>query len=144
MGKIKVITLLVFIFGNNVFAQSNFKPGIIFTIAGDNIQGEIDFRNWEKNPKIISFKNFENKQVLEITPDEIQGFSVAEEVYISARVETEALSKDHLDQSPYIETITETVFLQTLVSGKKKACFFIKTNGQEKISTSKRMMNITY
>jgi hypothetical protein len=140
MGKIKIITLLVFIFGNNVLAQSNFKPGIIFTIAGDNIQGEIDYRNWEKNPKKISFKNFENKEVLEITPNEIQGFSVAEEVYISARVETEALGKDQLDQSPNIETITETVFLQTLTSGEKslflyknewsRENFYIKENDE--------------
>lgn len=125
MNKVRLITSLFFIFffGTQVLAQTNFLPAKIVNAVGDTIQGEIDYRNWDKNPNKITFRNHEQKEILEFTPKDIQGFSVADEVYLSARVETEKIG-NQLGQSPTIETTIETVFLQTIIAGEKSLFLF--------------------
>jgi len=61
MNTIRLIIFLSVIFfsGNNVLAQSNFLTGHFINIAGDTIHGEIDYRNWDKNPNKITFRNLE-------------------------------------------------------------------------------------
>ena len=39
-----------------VQAQSNYKPGYVITLAGDTLQGYIDYQEWSQNPSDISFK----------------------------------------------------------------------------------------
>jgi len=142
MNTIRLIIFLSVIFfsGNNVLAQSNFLTGHFINIAGDTIHGEIDYRNWDKNPNKITFRNLETQQITELSPHEIQSFSVSDEIYLSARVETEKIGNSQFEQSPSIETIIETVFLQTFISGEKslflyknedsRENFYIKENGE--------------
>ncbi|MCS4434139.1 hypothetical protein [Aquiflexum gelatinilyticum] len=142
MKKVKIILLfsLLFILKNPVFAQSNFLSAKIVNAIGDTIQGEIDYRNWDKNPNKITFKSLDQKEILEFTPKDIQSFLVSDEVYLSARVETERIGNNQFDQSPTIETTLETVFLQTIIAGEKslflykneasRENFYIKDNGE--------------
>lgn len=142
MKKVKIILLfsLLFILKNPVFAQSNFLSAKIVNAIGDTIQGEIDYRNWDKNPNKITFKSLDQKEILEFTPKDIQSFLVSDEVYLSARVETERIGNNQFDQSPTIETTLETVFLQTIIAGEKslflykneasRENFYIEENGE--------------
>ena len=112
-------TFCFILFFQSGFAQTNFTTGEVVTLSGDRISGEIDYRIWEKNPKKIDFRNFGSDEIIAFSPEDIRGFSVANEVYVSARVESEVLSNGELDFSSRIETVVETVFLQALVKWEK-------------------------
>lgn len=113
------------------FAQTNFTTGEVVTLSGNRIPGEIDYRVWDKNPKKIDFRNFGSDEIIAFSPEDIRGFSVANEVYVSARVESEVLSNGELDFSSRIETVVETVFLQALVKGEKSLFYLKNTNSKD-------------
>jgi hypothetical protein len=63
--------LLLFFFLLPFFslAQTNYKPGYVVTLKGDTLRGFIDYKEWIKNPKYISFKNTPgNREVESFSP----------------------------------------------------------------------------
>jgi len=63
-------------------AQSNYKPGYVITVKGDTVHGFIDYKEWDKNPKNISFKNALNDSVAEnFTSKNASGFAVTGSEY---------------------------------------------------------------
>jgi hypothetical protein len=58
-------------------------------LKNDSLKGFIDYQNWAKNPKSISFKVSENASPTEYNPLEINGFIVQTDVYVSAIVQAE-------------------------------------------------------
>ncbi len=57
-GKINAICIIIFLLlvPAFLFAQSNFVKGRVITFAGDTLTGQINDRNWLRNPERITFK----------------------------------------------------------------------------------------
>lgn len=124
-------------FSNYIFGQKNFKPASIELINGARISGFIDYRNWEKNPKKISFKKKENDDEEEYTIENLSSFEViGEDVYTKAEVwkDQQSIMLDKLLN--YVEPpVSDIVFLRTVFKSDKidlfelvddKVHFFIK------------------
>lgn len=97
-------------------AKSSFQPGYIINQQGDTLKGLIDYRNWEFNPKTISFQASANSEINEYAPEEIRGFGVADDEYTSAKVLV-PLDSDQESVTPNL--MDSWVFLQVRVRGLK-------------------------
>jgi hypothetical protein len=103
-------------------AQTNYKPGYVVTLKGDTLHGFIDYKEWDKNPTDIRFKNKVNAVNAEnYSPQNIGAFAVNGLEYY--RRFTVTISQDQLDigklmLKPDSTTKTDVVFLKTITSGK--------------------------
>lgn len=146
-------TLFIFILGTfflqNIFAQKNYIKGHIITLDNDTLSGFIDYRNWKKNPKIISFKKSKKSDSVYYSPKEIKKFGVEDEIYISAsvKIETSPIKLKELTNNKEFLFSYEMVFLQTLIKGDKglflfrnktKSQFYIFENGSYKLLEYKK------
>ena len=122
--------LFLVLFG---YSQQNYLPGIIVKLKGDTLRGFINYQNSEKNPLNIYFRSDMNQKPDIFSPQEVQSFMVANEIYISATVSINEGSyrTQDLDNSPEIMLHTETVFLQALIRGSKSLYYLKDTEGRE-------------
>lgn len=105
----------------NSYSQTNFETGYVIDLNNDTIKGSMDYFNWNYTPKRITFKTLSDSKVTIYNPNNIQGFSVSGERYVSGIVT--------IDESPYRDNDlaqtekpqyrTDTVFLQILIEGGK-------------------------
>jgi hypothetical protein len=101
-------------------AQSNYKPGYIVDLKGDTLKGNIDYREWEKNPKQVSFKS-SARAVTVYTPQNAKAFSVDGLEYYEQH--TVKVSLDRIDATIAGGVVDssyrmDTVFLKTLTRGR--------------------------
>jgi hypothetical protein len=133
---------------NQLFGQSNFQSGYVVNIEGDTLRGKIDYRNWEKNPKKITFQYGDSSGPNEFAPADLISFAVMDEIYVSALVETEVSSSNtnQLDNTARLETIQEQVFLQTLIKGEKSLYLNVNSFSKENfyIKDGDRFLLLTY
>ncbi len=115
------------------FCQENFLPGYITHTNGDSTKGFVDFRNREKNPDQIYFKDDLSSKKFIYTPAMISGFGVEGEMYISAIVQTEVSPSDlrNLQSDAKLQIVLDTVFLQTIVRGSK-GLYYLKNSNNNK------------
>jgi len=110
-----------------LFAQSNYKPGYVVTLKGDTIKGFIDYKEWGKNPKQISFKNNLNAANHEnFTTNDINAFVVTDYEYYKrfvAHVSQGQVEMSNVKQGADTSYITDTVFLRVLTQGPQIALF---------------------
>ena len=114
---------LVFLFFTTVVlnAQSNYKPGLVVTSAGDTLRGFIDYREWDKNPTSISFKETEAvRNSKEFTPANcayfaITGFRTYER--FTGRISQDKVDMRNIPSSLDTSTTKATVFLKLLQKG---------------------------
>jgi hypothetical protein len=107
-------------------AQNNYKPGYVVTLNGDTVKGYINYREWDKNPKNISFKKDLTATAEEFTPENTGAFGITGFEYFKsctvpisqAQVETGNL-KVGVDSS----YITANVFLRVLTVGGNVSVF---------------------
>jgi len=123
----RAIILLIVLFPLLVSAQRNFTAGQIITRAGEIITGEIDYREWNVNPRQIRFRKGGEINTYEAT--ELRSFKIdaKHEIYESAVVlyNTEELDWEGMPQfqtyrdiDKAIQMQQDTVFLMVLVRGK--------------------------
>jgi len=127
-------------------AQKNYKQGLVVLLNGDTLHGWIDYRNWKVNPESIAFKkdslseDFQKFTTEDLTMFQITGF----DRYIKAIVKKDMLPVElaALTSLPPDSTITDTVFLRTIVTGKVlslyelvdfKPHYYIQDNSREYI-----------
>jgi len=112
---------LILLLTSAVHAQSHFEEGIVVLGGGEHMYGYIDYGNWDKNPNSFLFKKALNKDPIPIFPEDIHGFYVADEHYISETVQTEVSSNKmaHMSRKPHFAYDTVTTFLQVIVEGDK-------------------------
>lgn len=119
---------------SSAFCQENFLPGYVIQ-NGDTVRGFVDYRNWRQNPDAISFKQDLNGSKRFFTPLEIDGFSVRDERYVSAIVQTDVsprlFSRTGDEGSPDPELATDTTFLQTLIWGPKSLYYYVNALGKD-------------
>jgi hypothetical protein len=112
-------------------AQSNYKPGYVLTIKGDTLHGLIDYKEWENNPKSISFKSSSASPVQVFMPGGAGGFGVTGIEYYSRFVLP--ISQDQVDidkAGRKLDTtvVVDTVFLKLNTKGKNLALFSYTDN----------------
>jgi hypothetical protein len=122
--------LFLLIYG---YSQQNYLPGTIVRLKGDTLRGFINYQNSEKNPLNIYFKTDLNHEPDIYSPQEVQSFRVADEMYISATVSLyEGFYRtQELGNSPEVLLGTGTVFLQALVRGNKSLYYLKDNEGRE-------------
>lgn len=128
--RFSLFFLGAFIFSDS-YCQTNYLPGYIVNLNGDTTKGFINYRNWEINPREISFKQNPDGSSLNFNPLTIKGFGVLDEIYTSAAVEKEIsfYSTDNLQHNAHLQIESDTVFLQTLFNGVKS--LFVNTYKKE-------------
>jgi hypothetical protein len=104
------------------FSQTNFKEGYVIDLHKDTIRGYINYYNWNKNPRSITFKTTVNATETAYIPEDIVGFSVAGERYISGivTIDISPFRENELTESESPQYRTDTAFLQVLIDGRKK------------------------
>ena len=137
--KITLI-LLLFAFSLIATAQINFLPATVLTTNGEKMEGFIDYRNWDKNPREIDFKKTETSETIHFHPKDINYFKVADEIYFGATVQIEKSQENKLNQNtsynvhfnePDFILKTDTVFLQSIILGKK-SLYYLKDQNSKK------------
>jgi hypothetical protein len=125
--------ILGIIFLQIAYAQQNFQPGYIIPVGKDTLHGYIDYKNWEWNPRKISFKKMLDDETIWFLPTDINSFSVQGEIYISAQVDIEVspFKTNQIEENKELNIISEHVFLQTIYEGRKSLYFYVNTYGNE-------------
>jgi hypothetical protein len=126
----KICLVQLFIFSSQtIFCQENYLQGQIFKAGGDTLRGFIDYRKWDFNPDNVFFKENLNGNRVKYSPLDIKGFSVFDEIYESAIINTEVSPMDisNLDYNSNFKLVSDTLFLQSMVQGKK-SLYYYKNN----------------
>ena len=115
------------------FAQENFLPGYIIPLHGDTLHGLIDYRNWDKNPDKIAFKEKPGDAKSIYSPLKVKAFGVLDETYESAVVETETSPTEtkELGYDKELVIKLDTAFLQAVVKGEKSLYYYKNRRGKE-------------
>lgn len=117
---------LIILLTSAAHAQSHVEEGIVVLIGGEHMYGYIDYGNWDKNPNSIVFTKTLNKASISIFPEDIEGFYVADEHYISATVQVENSSTKlaFMSRKPNLTFDTTEAFLQVIVEGEKSLYYY--------------------
>jgi len=119
--------LFVLLLPLSSFAQSNFKPGYVITLKGDTLRGFIDYKEWDKNPVKISFKNNSGDNRTEIfTTENARQFVVSgAECFkrFTVHVSQDQVELASVKQGADTSFITAKVFLRLLSAGKNISLF---------------------
>lgn len=128
MIRISIIVLVLLCQMHDTFGQKNLSSGYVIQTNGDTLSGFIDYRNWGKNPKQVTFKASKSANAIGYTPLDIVEFGVADECYKGAIVQTEIspFRTNELTNDKEPNFRTDTVFLQTMIQGPK-SLFHYKT-----------------
>ncbi|MFD0751462.1 hypothetical protein ACFQZS_15025 [Mucilaginibacter calamicampi] len=118
-----LLTLLLFTFVSaQLFAQSNFKPGYIVTLNGDTAKGFVDYREWNQNPREISFKTTEQPVARQYSTAKLTAFGVDlidhYKRYVGP-ITQGAVDLANLSNGVNTTKITDTIFLRTIIAGSK-------------------------
>lgn len=127
------LLLLIFAGATSTYGKNTLFPGYIITLNNDTLHGFIDYKNWEKNPKHIKFRDSELGADKLYTPKSILEFSTSNEIYKSAIVETERsdYKTNELTLSPNLYIVVDTVFLRALIIGEKSLYYFKDERGKD-------------
>lgn len=115
------LTLLFCLLSIQAFTQKNFINGFVVLNSGDTLKGLISDEVWKINPKVIRFKSNPEDQVTYYTPLSIRMFRVTNgNWYVSytGEVDGSSLRTTELKFNPAPPTVTDTLFLRVLASGK--------------------------
>ena len=122
MRLLPLLPLLFVLLPAATLCQENFQPGYFTMLSGDTVHGMIDYRDWEKNPVVIHFREKADDQVVFYTPEMIRDFGVDNSRYESSTVLFEQ-SRDKTGDYPVLteyREVTKSVFFEVLVGGSKK------------------------
>ena len=125
-----IISLLV---PNESYSQENYQTGYVINQNGDTLKGLIDYRNWNKNPKKITFRSDITKESIFFSPLDLKKFYVADESYEGAVVTVDSISNrvDELTENSTFRFRTDTIFLQCIVDGAKSLYYYKDKNNKE-------------
>jgi len=128
----KIFTYLFLFIPFLTFAQSNYKKGSVTKTDGETLKGYIDYQEWERNTRTISFKTaVSDKETLKLKPVKVQSFEIEGlENYISyeGRISMDQTKFPDLPTELDTTTRQDTVFLRELVSGSHVTLFYHADN----------------
>jgi len=102
-------------------AQSNYKPGYVVMLKGDTLRGLINIKEWNINPRKISFKtSADNKDATELGVNDITFFAAtkleAYQRYIGL-LNVDPTNISSLSNGRNTDTKTDSVFLKIIQKG---------------------------
>lgn len=121
-----LMALLTGLIAQFTYAQDGLMAGYLITLQGDTVRGQIDYRDWLTNPRHVFFRAQGEERSRGYDPMDIREFRVADELYVSAMVETE-VSQRNTQQLAYgsaLDMKKDTVFLQVMIEGPKRLCYY--------------------
>lgn len=108
-------------------AQSNFKKGFVVTLAGDTLNGFIDFREWNQNPKSFAYKaTLDAKTTQEFTPANARYVNIENlEIYrqYTGRISQDKVVLPKISTGMDTSTTADAVFLKVLQVGKNVSLY---------------------
>ncbi|HVW96450.1 MAG TPA: hypothetical protein VHA56_10830 [Mucilaginibacter sp.] len=115
-----------------LFSQSNYLAGKVVTSKGDTLKGYIDYRDWNNNPDVISFKSsLSDAGTQKFTTSDIVFFSVdnveAFQKY-SGRISMDGINISHLNTGKDTSFKMAEVFLRILQKGNNVALYSYTDN----------------
>ena len=122
-----ILTIIGILIFQTSFCQENYLPGYIIPLNGDTLHGFIDYQNWGSNPDKIYFKDKISDTIVSYTPFNIIQFGVLDEIYVSAKVQTEVSTDNtiYIDYDKDLKFKIKTVFLQTIIKGPKSLYYYV-------------------
>jgi hypothetical protein len=99
-------------------AQSDYRRGAIITLNNDSIPGWVDYRGFQRNAKVCTFRKTEQGESREYTPTELKGYHILD----GRSYESKVVKLDSTHQ--------ESLFLEVLVKGKA-SLYYYKLNEQD-------------
>jgi len=125
MNRTSQFLLLILSLPGFLFAQANYQPGVTVDLKGDTIHGYINYREWESNPKSISFKTSANGAPVTLRAGDIRYFSVqvghlAEYISYKGPISTDNTNTtlNHISVGRDTSFVEEVVFLKVVHEGK--------------------------
>ena len=82
--KLKLISLFLLISISTAIGQRDFRDGLILTLQGDTIFGQVDYRSNTRNYTSCLFRN--NEATIEYFPDQIAGFGYLDDKFFSSQI----------------------------------------------------------
>ena len=107
-------------------AQSNYKPGYVIDSKNDTLKGFVDYREWLKNPREITFKQTQTAQPQKFTVANANAFAITGAEYYdkyTVNISTSTIDLARLSHSLDTAYTTDTVFLKSLVNGKNVSLY---------------------
>lgn len=118
-------------------AQINFQHGYVVTQSGDTLYGQIDNRDWVRNPEEIRFRTDSTSQSKFFTPHNLTAFSVGGKKYVSKIVTVDDTPPSATGYGTVpVSSEIDTVFLSVLVSGPVSLYYYSNWRKHFFISTS--------
>lgn len=116
-----------------ILAQSNFQPGSVVTVQGEQLTGFIDNRDWDISPKEIVFKTSDGAGQIVYKPEMIQSFKVGNYHYISHRVnlDVSVQATASLPNDPMPEMKEMQLFLEVLFDAEKSLLYHKNNEGRD-------------
>ena len=117
------VLLLITFFTFIAHAQTGYYDGYAVTVKGDTLKGYIYFKNWEYDPKVISFKSDAHADEVKLGVSDIRYFNIN----IGYPLEYEKYEGSVSTDNTNVNTIqafrdtsyrTDTVFLKVIRKGK--------------------------
>jgi hypothetical protein len=116
-------------------AQSNYKPGYVVTLKGDTLKGFINIKEWNVNPRKISFKTAaDNNNIKEFGVGDIKFFAATNlEAYqrFTGLLNNDPTNISSIPTARDTSTITDTVFLKIIQKGDNIALFEYSDNKKD-------------
>lgn len=135
--------LLIFIF-KLCFSQNNYKSGEIVTLNGETIKGQIDDREWVRNPTQINFIRNGNSNKETYNASEIAEFLIEDRLHYQShiiRYDNSPYRTEKLNFESGPDWITDTVFLQCHILGYMSLFSFNDINFKTHFFLSKNQEN---
>ncbi|GAA3981224.1 hypothetical protein [Mucilaginibacter dorajii] len=123
-------------------AQSNYKPGYVVIIKGDTLKGFINIKEWNVNPRSISFKTaIDKKESRNLGVNDITFFKAdsydAYQRYIGL-LNDDPTSVATIPTGRNTSTITDSVFLQVAQKGPNITLYSYTDNKKDHFFVSDR------
>src|SRR5579859_8197867 len=82
MKSIYIFLFAIFFIFSSAHSQSNYKAGYVVSLKGDTTRGYINYKEWDNNPRGLSFKKEINQDSPEIfTVKSVNAFAISGQVY---------------------------------------------------------------
>ncbi|HTI60520.1 hypothetical protein [Mucilaginibacter sp.] len=121
------LTVLSFLIFQDAEAQHNYRPAYIVDLKSDTLKGFIDYKEWENNPKQISFKsNLNQSAPTQFSAANMVAFGINGAEYYHKFIVSKSKGQTNPNKlSIGIDTgkTTDTAFLKVVVAGKSVSLF---------------------
>lgn len=132
MKSIYIFLFAIFFIFSSAHSQSNYKAGYVVSLKGDTTRGYINYKEWDNNPRSISFKKEINQGSPEIfTVKSVNAFAISGQVYYeryAVSVSTDPVDITSMTVKLDTSYKIDTVFLKVLTKGHYVNLYSLKDN----------------